>query len=392
MLFSMDLVDVLIIMLLILAVIRGLQSGMLQLLLSSVGFIAGLFLGSWIAKHLAVHFSNPTSKLVIILVIEFGIAIALTTLGEVTGVKLSKHAIKLHLGKANEVLGAGLEIAFTLFAVWLIAAALVNIRSNGIGREIKHSAIIRGLNNILPTPPDLFAELEKIVSPNGFPNVFLGLEPQHTTISPSNSVNDQAVLRDEKSVVKIQGAGCGGIVSGSGFVVAKNIVVTNAHVVAGISHSEILDQYGPHPATAIWFDPNMDIAILRTSNLNEPALTLSNQTLPNNDAAAILGYPGGGPLVANNAAIIDHVPATGRNIYNQGITVRNIYEIQADVEPGDSGGPLLAPDGSVAGVVFSKSLSQNNVGYALLINQVKPLITKAEQQNAPVGTGSCAQD
>lgn len=384
--------DILICLLLVLAVFRGYQVGFLQTVFSSAGFIGGLLLGSIFAKQLAPHFSGALTKLVVIIVVELALAFTLAILGEVAGLQLSAHVAKWKLGKANQALGSFLEVLFSLAAVWLIASALVNVQAANIGHNVKRSFIIQKLDSLMPNPPDVLAELEKIISPNGFPNVFLGLEPQHTTISPSNSVDNQAVLNDEKSVVKIQGVGCGGIVSGSGFVVANGIVVTNAHVVAGITRPQVVDQSSTHHATVIWFDPNMDIAVLRVSNLNDPALTLATQTLPNSDAAAILGYPGGGALTANNAVVIDHIAAAGRNIYNQGITFRNIYELQTDIEPGDSGGPLLAPDGSVAGVVFSKSLSQNNVGYALLIDQIKPLIEHAEQQNIPVSTGTCAAD
>lgn len=387
----MNWVDVVIIVAVLSAVARGTRAGLLQLLLSSVGFFGGLLIGSWAARHLAQHFTSPLTKLVIILVVEFGLALILGVVGEVLAYKLHPHAARLRLRKLNEVLGAVFEVVFTLAVVWLAASALTGVRAYGIGHSVQKSYIIRQLDASLPRPPDIFAQLEKIINPNGFPNVFLGLEPQHTTISPSGSVNNQAVLADEPSVVKIQGVGCGGIVFGSGFVVGNGVVVTNAHVVAGINRPQVVDQHGTYHATPIWFDPNLDIAVLRVNNLPDAPLTLSSQILPDKDAAATLGYPGGGPLVANAGAIIDHVTALGRNIYNQGVVQRQIYEVQTDIEPGDSGGPLLGPDGRVAGVDFAKSLSQNNVGYALLINQVQPLITKAEQSNKAVSTGSCAQ-
>lgn len=385
-------VDALILLLLLFAIWRGLQAGLLQLLLSSIGFIGGLLGGSWLARHIAPYFSSPLTKLFIVLSIVLLSAVLLSAIGQLAGLKLSVRAIKLRLGKANQVLGAVLESVFLLLAVWLVASALTNVRSHDIGKEVKNAFIIRQLNSALSQPPDIIAQLEKIISPNGFPDVFLGLEPRHTTISPNNSVNNKAIIAAEKSVVKIQGVGCGGVVSGSGFVGDKGIVVTNAHVVSGISRPVVEDSTAAYKAAAIWFDPNLDIAILRVNNLSDPALKLTRQTLPNSDAAAVLGFPGGGPLVVNEGAIIDHVRAAGRNIYNQGVVFRNIYEVQADVEPGNSGGPLLAPDGTVAGVVFAKSMSQSNVGYALQIDQIKSTISHAEQRNSVVSTGSCAAD
>lgn len=387
----MNLLDLIIMAFLLSAVVRGIRAGLMQLLLSSTGFVAGLLLGSQVARWIAPHASNPLAKLFIVLIVEFGLAMLFAYMGEIAGLHLNTVARRLHLGRLNQALGAGLAVIFTLIVVWLGASALTNVRSYDIGGEVRQSLIVRKLDAIFPTPPDIFAQLEKIISPNGFPNVFLGLEPQHTTVSPSNSVSNQAVINDEASVVKVQGEGCGGMVFGSGFVVDNEIVVTNAHVVGGIATPEVVDGNGTYQATPIWFDPDLDVAVLRVNDLADPPLALTGQILPDNVAAAVLGYPGGGPLVAGNGVIIDHVTAEGRNIYNRGLVIRNIYEVQADVEPGNSGGPLIAADGSVAGIIFARSLSQNNVGYALMIDEAKPLIQQAVQNNTPVSTASCVE-
>lgn len=387
----MNIVDFTIIVLLLFAIARGIRAGMLFLLLSSVGFVGGLLLGSWVAKRAALHVTNTSDKLLIILLIELLFALVLSAIGEVSARHLNKYVTKLHLGRLNQVFGAALEVVFALIVVWLIASGLTNVKSLKIGYDIHHSSIISALDGVLPNPPDLFAQLSKVINPNGFPSVFVGLEPQHTTISPANRANNQAIIADEQSIVKVQGYGCGGIVDGSGFVVAKGIVVTNAHVVAGIVYPKVINSDGTYSAEAVWFDPNLDIAVLKVPGLPNAALTLKSQVLPDGDAAAVLGYPGGGPLVVGNAAVIDEIDAVGRNIYGQGTVSRNIYEVQAGVEPGNSGGPLVGPDGSVAGVVFAKSVSQNNLGYAILINQVIPIIRNAQQQNTLVSTGQCAK-
>jgi S1-C subfamily serine protease len=386
-----DLLDLIIVVLLGLAVARGMRSGLAQLFLSSAGFVGGLLLGSWAARHVAIQGASPSTKLIVILGIELGAALILSLVGERAGMAISARAARLHLIRLNQVLGAGLEVVFMLLVVWLAASGFANTNSYKIGYEIRHSLVIRELDAWLPAPPNIFAQLEKVISPNGFPNVFVGLEPQHTTIAPNNSVNNQAIVNDEASVVKIQGDGCGGIIDGSGFVVDKGIVVTNAHVVAGVPAPEVVDGYRAYHAVPIWFDPNMDIAILRVNNLPDPPLTLSGQDLASHGAAAILGFPGGGPLTATQAVVIDQVIAKGQNIYNRGTVSRSIYELQAVVQPGNSGGPLLAPDGSVAGIVFAKSVSQDNVGYALLINPVKAAIHSAESRNQRVSTSSCAE-
>lgn len=383
--------DAVIIVLIVAAVIRGWHAGLIELALTFAGFLLGLLFGSWLISQIAPHLSNQLAKILIVPMTMLFFALGLTEAGRQLAHRLKPHAIRLKLGNVNNSAGSVLELIFTVIVIWLAASLLANVRSHSIGQSINQSYIIRRLDAALPAPPDVFAKLEKIISPGGFPDVFLGLEPQHTTISPTNHVDNKAVLADEASVVKIQGTGCGGIAFGSGFVAAPNLVVTNAHVVAGISRPQVVDSSGSYWATPVWFDPNLDIAILKVNNLADPPLKLNGQILPDRDAAATLGFPGGGSLVAEDAAIIDHVTAVGRNIYNRGTVERNIYEVQANVQEGDSGGPLLAPDGTVAGVIFAKSVSQGNVGYAILINQVQQLVSKA-QNHGPVGTGTCAAD
>lgn len=388
----MNLVDVVIILLLIGAVMRGMRIGLLRLLLSSVGFILGLVLGFWLVKLTARFISGDTLRAALIVGLELTLALSFSTLGELAGIRLSMAAKRIHLDKANRFLGSVFEIFFVLLAVWIIASGLSNIQSGNIGKSIRGSWIIRRLDATLPAPPDFIAQLEKIVDPNGFPKVFIGNEPRHTTVAVNPQVDNAVVTAAEKSVIKVEGHGCGGIVEGSGFVVGQGIVVTNAHVVAGVEHPTVLDQTATYQAIPIWFDANEDLAVLMVKGLKDPSLPLANSRLGDGASAVVLGFPGGGALTASKAVVLDQVKAIGRNIYNRGVVVRNIYELQAGVEPGNSGGPLIAADGSVAGLVFAKAVTQPNVGYSLVIGEIKDAIGQAQQQQTPVATGSCAAD
>lgn len=379
-----------IIFLLLAAVIRGIKAGLMQLVLSYAGFIGGLLLGARIAGWLLPSVPNPLTKVIVVLVVELSAAMLLASVGEIAGRYLNELAGRFHLRNLNQALGAGLAVMFTLVMVWLVASALTNIRSNEIGRQVNQSRIVRALNAILPAPPDIMAQLESIISPNGFPNVFLGLEPQHPPVTAVNSLDSAAVGVAATSTVKIRGEGCGGMVSGSGFVVDDGVVVTNAHVVAGVASPEVVDEEGAYAATPIWFDPDLDVAVLAAEGLTDTPLALAGEVLQDRSAAAVIGYPGGGNLTIENGVIIDHVTASGRNIYNRGLVFRNIYEVQAEVLPGNSGGPLVAADGTVAGVIFGSSVSQGNVGYALMIDDVRPLIQQAVESHTPVSTAGCA--
>lgn len=385
----MNWVDLVIILILVVDVIMGLKTGLLELALTFGGLSLGLLAGSRLAQLAAAHMSSPFAKFMAIIIIELGLAASLW----LAGMKLSRHLeprpARFRISKIDEISGAAIEVLAILALSWLIASGLSNIRDYGIGSGVRDSFIIQKLNNLLP-PPDVLSQLEKIVSPNSFPSVFLGLEPSHTTISPKNRVDNQAVLADEASVVKIRGLGCGQEVFGSGFVVAKNLVMTNAHVVAGLKRPVVVDSDKSYQSKPVFFDPDLDIAILRVDNLADAPLKISSAVLPEASAVTVLGFPGGGYLEAQDAVIIDRTTAVGRNIYNEGLVRRDVYEVQVVLHPGNSGGPLVAPDGSVAGLVFGKAISQDNIGYALLIKQAQPIIERSKTLKDTADTGFCS--
>ena len=232
-----------------------------------------------------------------------------------------------------------------------------------------------------------------MIDPNGFPQVFTGLEPSLPTNTPLPNLGSltAAVQKDRASVVKIEGRGCGGIVEGSGFVASSGFVVTNAHVVAGVANPVVLDANGEHATEVVWFDPNFDLAVLRVSGLAGKPLDIDTAHAPNGTASVVLGYPGGGPFSAAPATVLSDFTAVGRNIYGQGATSRDVYGIKATVIPGNSGGPLVNRSGAVIGVVFAESTTYNQVGYALATPQVVTELHQAEARNTPVGTGQCAE-
>jgi len=243
----------------------------------------------------------------------------------------------------------------------------------------------------LPSAPSFVTKLGRLINPNGFPQVFSGLEPSTSknVALPDLGEFNAALRKTAPSVVKIEGRGCGGIVEGSGFVAADGIVVTNAHVVAGVASPYIVDNDGRHTATAIWFDPDLDLAVLRASGLAGAPLAMSAEPLRNGADAAVLGFPAGGDFSAKAAKIIEQFMANGRNIYDQGNTVRDVYEVKADIIPGNSGGPLIDQQGTVRGVVFAQSTTYDKVGYVLAMQKVIADVLQAEARNQVVGTGSC---
>jgi S1-C subfamily serine protease len=272
-----------------------------------------------------------------------------------------------------------------------LASTLINTPLLGLNNAIDSSRIIRSLDGVLPAPPSVFSRVQNFLSAEGFPDVFAQLAPASAgpVSLPGAPQLQEAVQHAGASTVKVIGDGCGQIQEGSGFVVGPGLVVTNAHVVAGIAHPEVEAGNSLLPTTVVSFDPRFDLAVMRVSGVNEPALTLDPDKSSRGLQAAVLGYPGGGPFDVVPAGIMAEFQAQGRDIYGQGLTVRDVYEIQATVRPGNSGGPLVEPDGQVVGVVFSRSTTNNDIGYALASPGVLLRVNEAEDQHRAVSTGPC---
>ncbi|HET7320637.1 MAG TPA: MarP family serine protease [Candidatus Saccharimonadales bacterium] len=386
-------VDVLIIIFIISALFRGKEIGFVQQLFSTVGFFGGLLLGAALEPHTVRLVHSALSRTFVTLATTLGCAFVLLVVGEYVGITLKHKVQAKRINAADNFFGSLLSAASFLVAIWLGAAILTSLPYPGFQQSIKASRIISTLTHKLPAAPGIISDFGHLIDPNGFPDVFIGNEPNppDKINLPSSSALAAAVTKDKASVVKIEGQGCGGIVEGSGFVVGNNLVATNAHVVAGINHPYVQDANGTHSAVAVWFDPNLDFAVLRVSNLAGGPLVISSANVSNDTPAAVMGYPGGGGFDAEPASVLDQFTAVGRNIYNSGHTERDVYEIAADIIPGNSGGPLVAKDGTVIGVIFAQSTSYNHVGYALTTAQISSEINQAAAQNQAVSTGNCAE-
>jgi S1-C subfamily serine protease len=315
------------------------------------------------------------------------------TIGEIYGIRLKLRLLRNGtIDKADEGLGSVMAVATTLFTVWLIGSILVLGPVSGLQQEVKNSHIISRLTSTLPPATKLLSSLDKLVNPNGFPEVFRGLEPNpgNATLPDLGSFND-VVATTRASVVKVEGTGCGGIVEGTGFVFADGRIATNAHVVAGVSSPKVLDEKGLHDTRVVLFDPDVDLAVLVVNNLAGKPLAINSDEQAGGTPGVVLGYPGGGNFDAQPAAVIDRFSAYGRNIYGQGNTVRDVYSMKAKVIPGNSGGPVIDASGKVMGVVFATSTTYNNVGYALTGQQVAAELATAATATNRVATGSCSE-
>jgi S1-C subfamily serine protease len=296
--------------------------------------------------------------------------------------------------------GAAVNIAAVLIVAWLIGSFLVNASQfPGISRQVNNSALLRTVDVVMPPGAlylPVFPGLRGLLSNGLYSQVFSAIGAQD---SLSLAAPDQAVLgspglsRDKNSIVKIQGiaTSCDQQIEGSGFVIAPHHVLTNAHVVAGVTVGPYVSQPDSGQrltARVVLYDPNRDLAVLDVPGLSARPLKLAGHA-SNGTSAIVAGYPQDDPFTDVPARIGVSINASGPNIYSTAAVGREIYPIKAKILPGNSGGPLLARDGHVYGVVFAASTAYPDIGYALTSGEVMSDVTAGSQATAAVSTERC---
>lgn len=389
-------IDAVIILVTLGAVYRSWGSGFLRQFCGNIGFFGGLLLGRIIEPRALHLFHSNEARATATVAIILGLALAGLGIGEYLGLRLKHRVLKSgrhKLDRLDNGLGSLLTAGTVLFSLWLLGSVAGSVPSSQLQSPIRNSHILQTMNRVLPSANTIIASLSQLIDPNGFPDVFIGTEP-----IPKGNVNlpalgdlATAVNADKDSVLRIEGEGCGGIVSGSGFVVADGVVATNAHVVAGIHKVFAQDTNGNHKASVVWFDSDLDFALLRVPKLAGKPLVFNTAKVEPGTPAAVIGFPGGGNFSAKPAAILDQLSASGHNIYGRGQTLRDVYEMRADVIPGNSGGPLIGKDGRVIGVVFAESTTYKGIGYSLTATKVVSQIKQVGNNRTTVDTGRCAE-
>jgi S1-C subfamily serine protease len=386
-------VDLIILIAIAFAIGSGYRRGFWLSLAQYAGLVVGVIVGATMAPVLmdALKISDSTVR-------SLGAVLVLIILGAI-GSSLGYwvgEPIRLRLlaqpqsGRVDSVAGAIFSAFAVLSVSWFLGLSLARVPSPPLSSAIQRSAILRRLDAIAPRPPAFLARVEGIIAGVDFPAAFSGLEPPAPSAQPlPASVDTPGIRNATAETLKIQGFGCGGIVFGSGFPVGPDMVLTNAHVVAGTQGTTVRTPAGRSlSARVVLFDPERDVAILYVPRLAMTPLNQAGAQLGTQGAA--IGYPGGGSEDVEPAVINGQVRATGRDIYGQNLVDRNIWLTQANVRPGNSGGPLVDLNGNVVGVIFAASTSQPGNAYALTDAEVQPDIDQGRGRTQAVDVGSCA--
>jgi S1-C subfamily serine protease len=386
--------DVAVIILLVAAVLIGLNSGAIPQLAGLLGALGGGALAIVALPALEGPLASidpPIRAFAVLAGMLF-----LVGIGEAIGSGLGQAvATRLRggvLGTLDRFFGGVVGGGQALLIVWLIGGLLAAGPMRGLAAQAQTSLLVRGLDAVLPAPTEIAAELGRLLDDTGLPDLFVGLEP--LPAAPVDVPNDPTAraiaAAAQSSTVKVSAVTCEFISTGTGFVTARGYVVTNAHVIAGASTIRVLTVGGGlFDAVAVFDDPELDVALLWVSRLDAPALRFAAVDPDRGAAGATLGYPHGGALTIAPAAVAGSYVATGRDIYGDQRVSRRILELRAEVDQGDSGGPFVLADGTVGGVVFAEARTNDQVGYALTPTSVATAVQPRIGRTGPVPTGAC---
>ena len=393
--------DIVLVVMLLLYALTGYRQGILLSTLSLVGFLGGGALGMWLLPSVLANvdwvMAHEVIRVVVLVVLVFMCASVGQAIAVPVGSRLRSRVRGRPGRAADAALGAVATVIAVSLLVWFVAGAVRGAAPGALGRAIGESRVLATIDTVVPPAAgQLFAGFRSLLDRNGIPKVFGGLSPEPIQpVEPPSSTTGStpAVQAASRSVVRVTGIAeaCQRGQEGSGWVVAPGKVVTNAHVVAGMRQASVQVQGvgREYAASIVLFDPQRDLAVLSVGGLSAAPLRQGGALSPG-DEAVVAGFPLDGPYRLDAARLRRTIAATGSDIYGQPGVTRQIYSLYTRVEPGNSGGPLLDPQGQVVGVVFAKSLDDATTGYALTLAEARPVLDAALSASQPVSTGGCS--
>jgi S1-C subfamily serine protease len=387
-----NVLDLVIVAAMIAAGYFGYRLGFVARVVSWAGLALGIVLAIVFVDDVMGLLSSTASQTKLFVALLFFLALATLgqALGYAAGLALRKRLPSTQVvHRSDRVGGAVVGVIGVLVAVWLLTPAFASAQG-WPARAARDSRIVRAIDRYGPDPPPQAQRLGRAVAEGPFPEVFSRLNgPAGVGAPPTRALAPDVAARVASSVVKIEGEACDQIQAGSGFVAGADLVVTNAHVVAGEPRTQVETNDGRQlSAAVVAFDPERDLAVLRVRNLRLFTLPFADGGV--GTTGAVFGHPGGGPLRIAPARIGETVNATGTDIYRTGRTNRRVDVLAADLAPGDSGGPLVDQQGRMMGVAFAVDPGEESTAYALTRGEVDSVLGPViAGRQPPTNTGPC---
>jgi S1-C subfamily serine protease len=391
-----SLVDLVLIALALLFALSGFRQGLIVSVASFVGFFGGAVVGAQLSGPIAEEMSDSTvSRVFVALVVVLAGALLGQLLAGVIGRAIRTRVTWEPAKLVDAVAGAVVSALAVLLVAWMVATPLASSPFPAVAGQVRQSSLVQAVDRGVPEQVrSLYDSLRTAIDRRGLPDVLDPLTPTQVRDVPAP---DQALLASpvvgnvKGSVVQIRGiaAGCSRQIDGSGFVYSEERVMTNAHVLAGVTSPVVTAEGETYEATPVFVDEETDVAVLAVPGLPQLPLTWTTAPVDTGASAIVMGYPGGGGLYVGPARVRDRGEINGPDFRATQTVVRDVYALYGQVRSGNSGGPLLATDGRVLGVVFASAIDDPDTGYALTAAQVTPAAASGIAATTAADTGPC---
>ena len=390
----MNVLDWVLVVLVLAYAVSGYWQGFISGAFATAGLLLGGLFGIWLAPQVL---GDAAPSIWVSLGALF-VVLACASIGQAVlqyvGARIRNRIRWQPVRALDAVGGAALSMAAVLVVAWALGVAVSGASLPIVSNQVRSSVVLSKVNAVMPhRAVEALNAFNDVVGSSFFPRYLEPFAPERivrVAPPPSRISRDPDVARAQASVVKVRGENsCNHGVEGSGFLYAPDRVMTNAHVVAGIHHPTVLVGDQAVTGTVVYYNPNVDIAVLEVNDVHAPYLHFTKHG-DSREVAAVLGYPEDGPYDVQPARIRSEQRLRSPDIYGNGAVIRSVYSLRALVRPGNSGGPLVSSAGRVMGVVFAASVTNHDTGYALTADQVSKGAAAGLSSNHQVSTGGCA--
>jgi S1-C subfamily serine protease len=391
----MNALDLILLVLVLAYAVSGYWQGFVTGAFATVGLLLGGLVGIWVAPRLLGD-ADPSvwvslgALFVVLLSASFGQALL-----QLIGSRIRDRITWQPVRALDAVGGAALSMAAVLVVAWALGVAITGSRLPWVSEEVRESRVLGEVNEVMPDRAvAALNSFNDVVGSSFFPRY---LEPFASERIVNVGPPPPAIARDPEvaaaaaSMVKLHGENrCGQGVEGTGFLYSPNRVMTNAHVVAGVDSPRVVDDEGGETeAQVVYFNDDLDVAVLAVNGLGLPHLAFDRGGRAR-QPGAVLGYPQDGPYDVQPARIRTEQRLRSPDIHGEGTVVREVFSVRSNIRPGNSGGPMVDPDGEVLGVVFAASVTDDSTGYVLTADQVAESAARGLTSSTQVDTGPCA--
>jgi S1-C subfamily serine protease len=373
-------------------------SGYWQGFITGAFATAGLLLGGLAGIWLAPLLLGDASPSIWVSLGALFVVLVMASIGQAAlqfaGTKIRSKLTWQPIRAVDAVGGAALSVVAVLVVAWMLGVAISGSRIPGISPQVRDSKVLIAVNNVMPVQAQqALRSFDEVVGSSFFPRYLEPFAPERIiNVEPAEPrvVRDPDIRKARESVFKIRSTNrCGSGVEGTGFVYAPHRVMTNAHVVAGVTEPEIKDGDHTLQGTVVYYNPDVDVAVIEVPDLDAPAIRFDLQG-KEKQQGGVLGYPQDGPYDAQPARIRGEQRLRSPDIYGNGTVTRHVFSLRGSIRPGNSGGPFVSSAGKVLGVVFAASVSDKDTGYALTSDQVRKAAALGLQSDDRVSSGNCA--